>query len=132
MKPPLVTYRRYYQKSIVHDKRKLKSTDIGIFFINAQAIFCGIKVVIIYLAEDHSGRGNYMQLQTVMVIEYTGGGIHSVRSFSEDKEGNKQAEELFVKVAKDNGMDDIDIDACLADGLFEEGDYQIFLVHSQA
>ena len=36
-----------------------------------------------------------------------------------------------MKVAKDNGMDDIDIDACLEDGLFGEGDYQIFLVHSQ-
>jgi hypothetical protein len=72
-----------------------------------------------------------MQLQTVMVIEYTGGEIQSVRSFSEDKEGNKEAEALFVKVAKDNGMDDTDIDACLEDGLFEEGDYQIFLVHSQ-
>ena len=71
-----------------------------------------------------------MQLQTVMVIEYTGGAIFSVRSFSEDKEGNKEAEALFVKLAKDNGMDDTDIDACLEDGLFEEGDYQIFLIHS--
>jgi hypothetical protein len=72
-----------------------------------------------------------MQLQTVMVIEYTGSEIHSVRSFSEDKEGNKEAEALFVKLAKDNGMDDPDIDVCLEEGLFEEGDYQIFLVHSE-
>jgi hypothetical protein len=72
-----------------------------------------------------------MQLQTVMVIEYTGSEIHSVRSFSEDKEGNKEAEALFVKLAKDNGMDATDIDACLEEGLFEEGDYQIFLVHSE-
>lgn len=72
-----------------------------------------------------------MQLQTVMVIEYTGGEILSVRSFSEDKEGNKEAEALFAKIAKDNGMDDTDLDACLEDGLFEEGDYQIFLVHSE-
>ena len=72
-----------------------------------------------------------MQLQTVMVIEYTGGAISSVRSFSEDKEGNKEAEALFVKLAKDNGMDDTDIDTCVEEGLFEEGDYQIFLIHSE-
>ena len=72
-----------------------------------------------------------MQMKTVNVIEYTGGAIISLRSFSEDKEGIKEAEALFEKVAKDNGMDDSDLDACLADGLFEEGDYQIFLTHSE-
>ena len=72
-----------------------------------------------------------MQMQTVNVIEYSGGAITSLRSFSEDKDGNKEAEALFEKVAKDNGMDDSDLDACIADGLFEEGDYQVFLVHSE-
>jgi hypothetical protein len=72
-----------------------------------------------------------MQLQSVNVIEYTGGAIQSIRSFSEDKAGNNEAETLFVKLAKENGMDDTDIGACLEEGLFEEGDYQIFLAHSE-
>ncbi len=72
-----------------------------------------------------------MQLQSVNVIEYSSGAITSLRSFTEDKEGNKAAEALFQKLAKDNGMDDSDLDACLEDGLFEEGDYQIFIVHSE-
>jgi hypothetical protein len=72
-----------------------------------------------------------MQIQTVNVIEYTGGAVLSLRSFSEDKEGNKEAQALFEKVAKDNGMDDNDLDNCLEEGLFEEGDYQIFIIHSE-
>ncbi len=72
-----------------------------------------------------------MQLQSVNVIEYTGGTITSLRSFSEDKEGSKEAKALFVKLAKDNGMDDTDMDTCIEEGLFEEGDYQVFLIHSE-
>ena len=72
-----------------------------------------------------------MQIQTVNVIEYTGGAVLSLRAFSEDKEGNKEAQALFEKVAKDNGMDDNDLDSCLEEGLFEEGDYQVFIVHSE-
>ncbi len=37
----------------------------------------------------------------------------------------------FVKLAKDNSMDDTDIDTCIEEGLFEEGDYQVFLIHSE-
>jgi len=72
-----------------------------------------------------------MQIESVNVIEYTGGAVVSVRSFSEDKEGKKEAKAFFEKVAKDNGMDDTDIDTCLEEGLYEEGDYQVFLVHSE-
>ncbi len=78
-----------------------------------------------------SGKGSNLQTQTVNVIEYTGVTITSLRSFSEDKDGNKEAEALFVKLAKDNGMDDTDIDTCIEEGLFEEGDYQVFLIHSE-
>jgi hypothetical protein len=72
-----------------------------------------------------------MQIESVNVIEYTGGAIISLRSFSEDKEGKKEAEAFFEKVAKDNGMDDTDLDSCLEEGLYEDGDYQVFLVHSE-
>lgn len=72
-----------------------------------------------------------MQIQAVNVIEYAGGEILSIRSFSGDKEGSKEAEALFVKVAKENGMDDTDRDTCVEEGLFEEGDYQIFFVQSE-
>jgi hypothetical protein len=69
-----------------------------------------------------------MQIRAISVIEYTGGEVSSIRSFSDDEEGRKEAEELFVKTAKSNGMDDADRDICLEDGLFEEGDYQVFLM----
>jgi hypothetical protein len=72
-----------------------------------------------------------MQIRAISVIEYTSGAISSILSFSDDEEGKKEAEELFLKKAKSNGMDDADRDICLADGLFEEGDYQIFLMLSK-
>ena len=72
-----------------------------------------------------------MQIRAISVIEYTSGAVSFVRLFSDDEEGKKEAEELFVKKAKNNGMDDADRDICLADGLFEEGDYQIFLMLSK-
>lgn len=55
----------------------------------------------------------------------------SIHAFSGDKEGSKDAEALFVKVARGNGMDNTDLDTCIEEGLFEEGDYQIFFVQSE-
>lgn len=69
-------------------------------------------------------------LPTVNVVEYTAGTILSLVAFSPDSKGNKDAEEYFMTVAKENGMSEDDMFDCLADGLYEQGDYQIFIVHS--
>jgi hypothetical protein len=72
-----------------------------------------------------------MNLATVNVIEYNHGTVTFVTSFADDKEGNVEAEALFKKIAKENGMEDSDIEICLEDGLYEDGDYQIFLTRAK-
>lgn len=72
-----------------------------------------------------------MKLATVNVIEYNNGTVNFVISFTDNKEGNVEAEALFKKIAKENGMEDSDVEICLEDGLYENGDYQIFLTRSK-
>lgn len=72
-----------------------------------------------------------MNLATVNVIEYNNGAVNFVSSFTDDKEGNAEAEALFKKIAKENGMEDADVEFSLEDGLYEDGDYQIFLIRSK-
>lgn len=72
-----------------------------------------------------------MKLATVNVIEYFNGTVNTVTAFTDDPAGNAEAELLFEKCAKENGMEKADTDACLEDGLFEQGDYQVFLTHSE-
>lgn len=67
---------------------------------------------------------------TVNVIEYFNGTIQEVNAFNDDPTGNAEAELLFERKANENGMLKADLDDCLAEGIFEEGDYQVFLVHS--
>ena len=72
-----------------------------------------------------------MKLATVNVIEYSNGTVDVVTAFTDDAEGNKEAEAMFTRVAIENGMDDEDEDICLDEGLYEEGDYQVFITHSE-
>jgi len=44
-----------------------------------------------------------MKLQTVNVIEIKNDDFQSIVSFSDDEEGNRQAEEQMFKIAKENG-----------------------------
>jgi hypothetical protein len=69
------------------------------------------------------------QVKTVNVIEYASGTVQQIFSFVEGT-GNAKAEEMFIHLASGNGMDKTDTDDCLNDGLYEQGDYQVFLVHS--
>lgn len=69
-------------------------------------------------------------LNAVNVIEYLNGTIMNVSSFTDDAEGNKEAEELFIRIATENGMEEQHKEMCLEDGLFETGDFQVFLTHS--
>lgn len=74
-----------------------------------------------------------MKLNTVNVVEYVDGTISSVRSFSDDEDGNKEAEELFAKIALENDFDADDVDFGLDEGVLEKDDtgYQLSIVHSQ-
>lgn len=71
-----------------------------------------------------------MKLNTVNVIEYRDDAVFAAHSFTDDEIGNKEAEELFSKCAKDNGAADEDLEACIEDGWYESGTYQVFLTHA--
>jgi len=71
-----------------------------------------------------------MKVDTVNVIEYADDTILGVTSFSEDDEGNKEAEAHFSKIAKEHGATEEDVDSFIEDGYHEQGTYQLFLCHS--
>lgn len=72
-----------------------------------------------------------MKVNSVNVIEYVTDSVTAVYSFMDDAEGNKEAEELFSRCAKENGAEDKDLkDYALEDGMYENGPYQVFLTHS--
>jgi|GEM_PF-2287084 len=69
-------------------------------------------------------------IDTINVIEIADDDLQSLRAFPDDEEGNAKAEELFSKVAKENGAHDDELPAFLEEGYYETGNYQLFLVHS--
>ena len=73
-----------------------------------------------------------MKLNTVNVVEYADDAVLGVKSFSGDEAGIKEAEECFKVCIKENGenITDEEMDVCLEDGYFEQGEYQVFLTHS--
>jgi hypothetical protein len=72
-----------------------------------------------------------MKVDTVNIIEYKDDSVSKITSFSEDEEGNKEAEALFKTVAKDTmGATEADAEACLDDGWYEQGTAQVFISHS--
>ena len=70
-------------------------------------------------------------IQTVNVIQYNKGSIWNVLSFPDTDEGNNEAEAAFTYLAKQNKFRDEDIEIGLEDGYCEQGEYQIFIVHSE-
>lgn len=70
------------------------------------------------------------RLNTVNVVEYFDDAVQSLVAYPATEEGNKAAEELFNKCAKDNKFSDEEI--AEADGYLthSERDYQLMLVHS--
>lgn len=74
-----------------------------------------------------------MKLNSVNVVEYVNGTLAALYAFSDDTEGNKEAEDVFRKCAKDNDFDDEAIEIGLDDGLLShsDSDYQLFIIHSQ-
>ena len=73
-----------------------------------------------------------MKQNTVNIVEYATDSIIGLRSFSDDPEGNKEAEETFRSVIKehDSEVTDEELDAFVEEGYHEQGDYQLFLTHS--
>jgi len=66
-------------------------------------------------------------LKTINVIEYIGGTIHQLVAFPDTTKGISDAETLFKKMARENGIEINDLD----EGVCEKEDYQLFLVHSK-
>jgi len=73
-----------------------------------------------------------IKLSTVNVVEYVDGTLSSIRSYTDDPEGNKEAEEFFAACAKANDFDDNDIEIGLEEGRLEATmtDHKLFLIHS--
>lgn len=72
-----------------------------------------------------------MKLNSVNVVEYVDDSIVGLSAYSDDEEGNKEAEGHFSRCAKENGATDKDLkDYALGDGMYECGTYQVFLTHS--
>ncbi len=77
-----------------------------------------------------------MAINTVNVIEYYGE-IRAVHAFSDNPEGNKQAEELFKKLAQKEFIltkrrfSDEEIEVGLEDGYLETNDdWKLYITHS--
>ena len=76
-----------------------------------------------------------MKVNTVNVIQRTEDSSYLVMSFSDDEQGNKEAEELFTSIVKSKNSDaeslvDYRIDEILENGYYEIGEYELSLVHS--
>lgn len=69
-------------------------------------------------------------INTINVIESIDGVINSLTAFPANKYCIPQAEELFKKVAMENGAEAEIIEAHVEDGYFERGNYMVSLVHS--
>lgn len=69
------------------------------------------------------------KLSTINVIENTNGQI-TLAAYPDNKEGNENAEKLFMSTAREHGAEEIDLDTHVENGLYECGTYTIYLVHS--
>jgi hypothetical protein len=73
-----------------------------------------------------------MKVDTVNIIEYSDCSVLGVHSFSDDADGNKEAEQCFTTILKEQDVSDEDIEVALEEGYHEQGDYQLFITHSTA
>jgi hypothetical protein len=72
-----------------------------------------------------------MQVKTVNVVSYADDDLLGITSFSDDKEGNKEAEEHFRQILLESEVPEEDVDSFVEDGYWEQGEYQVFLTHSE-
>ena len=76
-----------------------------------------------------------MKLNTVNVIEVVDNNVTEVFSYTDNKKGNKEAEAMFAKLGKENGMKDGDLEASIENGYWNDEDepanfYNVFITHS--
>jgi len=71
-------------------------------------------------------------LTFVNVIEIISSVPEQIVSFKDNPAGNKEAEALFTKIAKENGASMADMESYLEDGVFAESMeyYGVYLTHS--
>lgn len=55
----------------------------------------------------------------------------SVRRDEVNKRRIREAENLFIRMAEENGMLERETEYCLENGIFELGDYKLFLIWSE-
>ena len=74
------------------------------------------------------------KVHTVNVIEYVNDSVLSVRAFTDNETGNREAEILFFDLVRKNDGDimlDEDIEEAISDGFWnDDNGYEIYLVHS--
>ena len=73
-----------------------------------------------------------MKIPTVNVVEYVNNSILRIHSFTEDKSGNKEAEEVYLSIIKEHEPDasNHEIEMFLEYSYYRQGNYQAFLTHS--
>ena len=71
-------------------------------------------------------------MKVPVVLEYQFGIILTAKGFMNSKRGICLAEEYFVETARQAGMDmdENTVQMCLEDGLYEQGDYQLWLIYT--
>lgn len=75
-------------------------------------------------------KGNKMKVDTVNVIEWDHGTLQQIVSFTDNENGNKQAEELFASFVKEHGCPEDEVEDCTENGIFEIDGYKTLLAHS--
>lgn len=69
-------------------------------------------------------------MKTNNVVTYNKGTIQSLTAFPADDSGKIACEDLFAKVALQHGAFKNEIPAILEEKLFEQGEFQVFMVES--
>jgi len=74
-----------------------------------------------------------MKLNTVNVIEIINNSITQIKSFTDNEEGNKEAEAIFLQCLKENTEIELTEEVktfLLDEGFYNDNYYQLCLTHS--
>ena len=73
-----------------------------------------------------------MKVATVNVIKYIGDSVYHIAAFSEDAEGNQEAEEEFDSIVRElePSVTEEELAGFKDDGYYETGIYQVFITHA--
>lgn len=71
-----------------------------------------------------------MKLRAVSVIETVNGDLIGIKSFTDDKRGNRDAEKVFTACAIANGARRSEITSLIEAGYCSVGDYILYIAHS--